>query len=629
MNETGSRTKMLPRVADLERSVQWTNLASDIGDLERRRVVERHSYQRGSMPEVQRACTVRCEDDTLARKDPDSCHREPQNSRWSWKPRTDFEREYFYKDYRDYYYNSRPEPVGRGLREEEEERTYGSPVVPRSSSSSARRPVGLEREHFSDSRDRLHEIFAHNRYLRRQFFASGNTRRDCNGSNPKNLGRSNQEVSKRCTGFGSTETLTSQSNQSSMSSINDRKSRTQTTRTPEEEEEEYDALVELARRSNVVQYRKFNVNTSRVDRESNIQRNGKVLVNILPGSEIKRVDMRNIPAGKANNDQYVDSHSIKVGQNTTALDNRCHVSKNDQTNLVTWRRRRNLPEYIYGDPKITDFRLDRSGYRRSMWDEPEQNDWNRLTLDRDERRRQELCKSLPNLRIQKQNLDTPIYVARAVNVPELSDSHIARSGHGSGKCREQRSGRCDEGRAHLIDPGQSIFNEATVSERRLTLRSKTRVPPPPPLDLSTVNEQCERLEEVEKRYLNDYSVDVAILRGQEDLVEDLLSESAEKDRRDRLGDERRIYNGDPPPNSQSRGRRDNERRRSSFLRRSCGDVGSSMVDDRFASDRRTMVDPVGIGRPPIDPDAGPLFDQMHAAGSTLPSTVYGPIPYSQ
>lgn len=625
MNEMDSRT-MLPRVADLERSVQWTNLASDIDDLERHsgrrvddrpRMIERHSYQRGSMPEMQRASTVRCEDDALSQEDPDSCHREPENSRWSWKPRTDFEREYFYKDYRDYYRNnSRFEPAVYGitagdrsfLREaEEEERSYGSPPVPRSTSSSTRHPVGLEKEHFSDSRDRLHEIFAHNRYLRRQFFASGTPRRDCNGSHSRNLGRSNQtEASKRCTGFGSTETLTSQSNQSSMSSINDRKSRTQTTRTPEEKEEEYDALVELARRINV-RHKKFA--TSRVARESDIRRDGKVLVNILPGNEIKRVDVKNLPAKKANNDRYADSPSVKVCQVTTTLDNnRCRVSKDDQNDLVAWPRRRNLPEYIYGDPKIVDFRRDGNGYR--------------CRSTRDEARN--LCKSLPNLRIQRQNLDAPLYVARAVNVPTSSDFDIARSDHrGSG-------GKCREGRARSIGREQSIFDEPTTPQR------KTRVPPPPPLDLSMVNEQCERLEEAERRYLNDYSVDVAILRCHEDLVKDSPSES-EKERRDRIGDGTRIDEEDSFRNGQSRGRIRDDERRSFYLRKSCGDLGSSsrLVNDRFANDdrwRMTTVNPAGTRRRPIDPDdADPLFDRTSpiggAAGSTLPSTVYGPIPY--
>ncbi|KMQ95625.1 sorbin and sh3 domain-containing protein 1 [Lasius niger] len=679
MNKTGSRT-MLPRVADLERSVQWTSLASDIDDLERRRVddrpvirtIERHAYQRGSMPEVQRVCTVRFRDDdrdALSQRDPDNSYlRESENSRWSWKPRTDFEREYFYKDYKDYYCGdsgARFEPAvyeispgdrshPREKEEEEARRSYGSPTVPRSSSSSTRHPAGLEKEHFSDSRDRLHEIFAHNRYLRRQFFASsGNSRRDCNGSQgSRNLGRSNRsEASRRCTGFGSTETLASQSNQSSMSSINDRKSRTQTTRTPEEEEEEYDALVEFARRNNVVPRRKLN---------GDVQRDGKVLVNILPGSEIRRVDVKNVPnvnLGVANN-EHVASPSVKVARNRSTRDNRGTLD-----NLAAWIRKRNLPEYIFGgDPRIESrrdgtslpSRCDGNGYHQFTRDDSERNGWNRLSrneisVDRvsasvafrnDGGIRKDLCKSLPNLTVQRRNLEAPLYVARTVNVPESDDydidSHIARSGHGSGKCRGQRSGRRCEGRARSISRGQSISDATTVSPiERLTPRSKmTRVPPPPPLDLSMVNEQCERIEAAERRYLNDYRVDVAILRShEEDLAKDQLTEkSAEKERRDR------IENGDPPRNRQSRGRED-DGRRSSCLRKSADALGSSpqLVDDRksFASDSRMTVDSVGTHRRPIDPDASPLFDQtspiggLHAAGSTLPSTVYGPIPYSQ
>lgn len=677
---------MLPRVADLERSVQWTSLANDIDDLERRRraddrpmahTIERHTYQRGSMPEIQRACTIRCDDDrdALSQRDPDN-YPEPENSRWSWKPRTDFEREYFYKDYKDYYCGdsgARFEPavyeVSAGdpsYLQAEARRPYGSPAR---FSSSARHPVGLEKEHFSDSRDRLHEIFEHNRYLRRQFFAdtTGNARRNCNGLHSKNLSRSNQ-TSRRCTGFGSTETLTSQSNQSSMSSINDRKSRTQTTRTPEEEEEE-DALVEVARRNNVVSRRKFNIDLSRVDRKSDVRRDGKVLVNILPGSEIRRVDVTNVPAvnlEEANNER-------------------------NETDLGAWRRKRGLPEYIFGDTKI-DSRRDgtlpsryNKNYRdagdRPARDKAERN-WNRLsqneiypwTISEGERlecvsanvgsrsdggTRRDLCKSMPNLTIQKQNLDAPLYVARAVNVPEersssddyALDSHIARSCHGSSQCREQRSGR-REGPTRSIGRGQSVSEATTISPERLTLRSKvgTRVPPPPPLDLSMVNEQCERMEADERRYLNDYSVDVAILRSHEDLAKDLLI-VAENERWDRVKSVvgNSIENGDAPRNDQSCGR--NDGRRTSFPRKSCGDL--SLVDDlrsprlvkdckSFTSDPPMTVDPVRIHRRPIDPDASrrdrrasPLFDQtspiggLHAAGSTLRSTVYGPIPYSQ
>lgn len=702
MNKMGSKT-MLPRVADLERSVQWTSLANDIHNLERRRdvsgvsptrraddrsvtcAIERHTYHRGSMPEVQRACTVLCDDDrdAFSRRDSDS-YPEPENSRWSWKPRTDFEREYFYKDYKDYYCGSgaRFEPtvyeVSAGDRSYLQEEAR--------SSSAARQPIGLEKEHFSNSRDRLHEIFEHNRYLRRQFFAdtSGNAPRGSSGLHSKNFGRTNQtETPRRCTGFGSTETLTSQSNQSSMSSINDRKSRTQTTRTPEEEDEE-DALVEFARRNNIVPHRKFNMNSSGIDRESDddVRKDSKVFVNILPGSEIKRV--RNVPVvnpEEVNNERNEGFRSsiLEVAREATReqriLDNQC---REDETDLDAWRRKRNLPEYIFGgDTKIDSRRdgtlpsnrciknvardrpardkLERSWNRLSqneVWTIPENERSNCDVASRDDGRiRQVLCKSLPNLTIQKQSLDGPLYVARAVNVPEerstsddyALDSHIARSGHGSGQCREQRSGR-REGPMRSIGHGQSISEATTVSFKHLTSRSKPRkVPLPPPLNLSTVNEQCERMEADERRYLSDYSVDVALLRSHEDLVKDLLIVAENK--RDRVGGNiTRISDVGPPRSDQFCGR--NEGGRLS-LRKSCGDLSlvddlrsPQLVNDRksFISDPRMTVDPV---RRPIDPDASrhdrrasPLFDQTSPigglyAGSTLPSTVYGPIPYSQ
>lgn len=709
MNEMGSKT-ILPRVADLERSVQWTSLANDIHNLERRRdvsgvrpmarAIERHTYHRGSMPEMQRACTVLCNDDRDALSQREDSYLEPENSRWSWKPRTDFEREYFYKDYKDYYCGgsggARLEPtvheISAGDRSylQEEARSYASPVA--RFSSAARHPIGLEKEHFSNSRDRLHEIFEHNRYLRRQFFAdtSGNAPRDSSGLHSKNFGRSNQtETSRRCTGFGSTETLTSQSNQSSMSSINDRKSRTQTTRTPEEEEED-DALVEFARRNNIVPHRKFNMNSPGIDRENDddVRKDGKVLVNILPGSEIRHVNVRNVPVvnpEETNNKRNEGSPIVEAREATCEqriLDNQC---REDEIDLGAWRRKRNLPEYIFGGDTKIDSRRDgtlpsnrciKNGHHYNANDRPARDklkrNWNRLSQNElcpwtipenersncnvasrnDGRIRQDLCKSLPNLTIQKQNLDAPLYVARAVNVPEgrstsddyALDSHITRSGHGSGQCREQRSGH--EGPIRSIGHGQSISKATTVSLKRLTSRSKIgKVAPPPPLDLSMVNEQCERMEADERKYLNDYSVDVAILRSQEDLVKDLLTVAENK--RDRVvGNVARINDVGAPRSGQFCGR--NDGRRLSFLCKSCGDL--SLVDDlrspqlvndckNLSSDPRMTVDPV---RRPIDPDASrrdrranPLFDQtspiggLHAAGSTLPSTVYGPIPYSQ
>ncbi|KAK0085478.1 hypothetical protein PV325_005066 [Microctonus aethiopoides] len=105
-------------------------------------------------------------------------------------------------------------------------------------------------EEFRGSRERLHEIFEHNRLLRRQFFAETPTTTTTNSDakhfptkprinmmdattnllNDKTecsqvqMMKSQNGVSKHMSGFGSTETLTSQSNHSGISSINGRKS---------------------------------------------------------------------------------------------------------------------------------------------------------------------------------------------------------------------------------------------------------------------------------------------------------------------------------------------------------------------------------------------------------------------
>lgn len=702
--EVGTRTT-LPRVADLERSVEWTSLANDIDDLVKLRRpdklavvqrdkrdprIERHACQRVSMPEMERACTVHFEDehDAPLRRD----YLEPEHSRWSWKPRTDFEREYFYKDYKDYYCGEIPgrclEPVSRESAPRDRSclqktrRSTGSPAV--RGSSSARCPEGLEKERFSDSRERLHEIFEHNRYLRRQFFADmpGGARRNCNDPAGK-------EAPKRCTGFGSTETLTSQSNQSSVSSINDRKSRAQATRTPEEEEEEMDTLTEFARR-----------NLSRLVNRRNggrARRDGRVLVNILPGSEIRRADVRNVPSVKLNeaSNERSEGSSIVEGtrfQDATggreARDKSCQCRvEGGEINAGAWRRERNLPEYIFGGTTKIDF-------EKEAWDSPagsgrrgvddakgrpagkselERDETSRM--DRDYRRRSDLvsvsrsddgtcwdlCRSLPNLAVLKRNLDTPFYVARAVNVPEgleslgSSDRHTRLSR--VEQRREQQSGQREEivNQTCSINRGQSTSKSTTVSPNRLIARREVKAARiPPPLDLSTVNERCERMEASEKKCLNDYSVDVAILHSHEDHVKDLLT-VAENERTVNivLGNTPSTAMDESPRNDQSRGKDPGRRRRKSASRpliKSCGDLTLSdkLQSPQLVNNCKSSTgdlrgaDTALIGILPIDPDAcrrdratSPLFDQTspiggpHTGGSALPSTVYGPIPYSQ
>lgn len=694
---------MLPRVEDLEHSIQWTSLASDIDDLEklrrrnRRGAIERHAYQRVSMPEMQRACTVTCGDNdrlhTPLNRDNLEDYLEPENCRWSWKPRTDFEREYFYKDYKDYYYgDSAKYPSfydsssrdGRGCpvtRQETQRPVQSSPGSVATRSGRFRSPVGLEREHFSDSRDRLHEIFEHNRYLRRQFFAGApaNARQDGNGfSKYLRSDRGNQEASRRYAGFGSTETLTSQSNQSSVSSIHERKSRARATRSPDDEE---DVLTELVGRNGVV------ATSSRRTRKSGhsggARQDGKLLVNILPGSEIRRVNVRNMVTAKL--DEATDESS-EDGARTERMNGDEMLDKSSQCDDEIAARQeteKSLPEYIFGstvnhhrearegDP---DDRLERKreqfsqcGTRSFLKDEQLDSILNTNVPGPmgDDGTYLDLRGSLPNLTIVKRNLEAPLYVARAVNVPEPAGSteydlhaRIMKSNRDSGlQYRERRSERNEM----VADPtrsnsrGQSASKTTSCSQipcarERLTSRRRVKaVRIPPPLDLSGVNEQCERMEAEERRHLNDYSVDVAILRGHEDIVEGLLTAA---------GNGRIIksvvHGRDTwriTGNDESCGRKKNRRLSSRPLHKSCGDL--SLADDlqspqlvnnckSSVSDLRKLeTASTRIARRPIDPDAGrcdratsPLFDRTSSiggfqAGSALPSTVYGPIPYSQ
>ncbi|XP_012526528.2 uncharacterized protein LOC105831139 isoform X13 [Monomorium pharaonis] len=727
-NEAETRT-ILPRVADLEHSAEWTSLANDIDDLmkfrrnpaviRRDKPIERHAYQRVSMPEMQRACTVRFEDeereDTPSRGEEEGnpcCLELPlESSRWSWKPRTDFEREYFYKDYKDYYCGNPGkclEPVShvsaprdRNCCQQETRRvSSGSPPAGR---ASARRPEGLEREHFSDSRERLHEIFEHNRYLRRRFFAEtpGNPGVQQNGANVGRNGQ--QEVTRRCAGFGSTETLTSQSNQSSVSSINDRKSsRAQATRTPEEEEEEMDTLSEFTGRSSLPRV---------VNRRSGgrmARRDGsRVLVNILPGSEIRRADVRNVssssvrPAGASN--ERAEGSPIVEGapRFRGATDEREIRDKSCQCHHIEEKSKRTLPEYVFGEARKESwadspddnarnrlmgkpdrdeffqnearFRMIRDGHRSDSISADINENTKGGSLRSDDKTCWEHCRSLPNLTILKRNLDAPLYVARAVNVPEGLESLGSSDGHEFEQRRERRSGQREEiaDQTRSSNRGQSTSKSTTttttttgvpVSPSRLTSRrgvKATRIPPP--LDLSMVNERYEYMEANERKCLNDYSVDVTILRSHEDRVKDLLTENG----RDVVNGAIRVdvpsskIASDGPRNDQpeQRGREPGRRRRSSGrLRKSCGDLSlaeelqspqlvnncKSSTNDLREATAAAAADPASIGILPIDPDAcrrdrattsSPLFDQTnpiggpHAAGSALPSTVYGPIPY--
>lgn len=194
---------------------------------------ERHAVQRRSMPEIQKADLVYVNAQGGRRAMEYRSHEDGLND---WKPRTEFERSYFGNDN---FHEDRPssslnyyecndhhllkdqnsnlvaiEPKEDPIDPAEIPRRIDDYVVPHS-------------PEFRTSRDRLHEIFEHNRYLRRKFFA------DLPGSTPKSSLSSSKFRSfpaSKTLGFGSTETLTSQSN---GSSTDGRKSRAEFGNTPD------------------------------------------------------------------------------------------------------------------------------------------------------------------------------------------------------------------------------------------------------------------------------------------------------------------------------------------------------------------------------------------------------------
>lgn len=207
----------LMRVDDLEKSIEWASLAHEINDLEKMCHLNNHrhskkplpkyqNYERHSMPQMQKATSVWI-DDLESRRQSTPDH-------WSWKPKTEFERSYFFEDYQDQFENNHQKPYNYP---EDYEKDHGKSL----------NEEKLSNSNYKGTRERLHEIFERNRYLRKQFFSNYVT------DSPKDF-ESRRKYNNM--GFGSTETLTSQSNQSSISSI-DRKPRSRVNITPELETE--------------------------------------------------------------------------------------------------------------------------------------------------------------------------------------------------------------------------------------------------------------------------------------------------------------------------------------------------------------------------------------------------------
>lgn len=283
LSSTRCRDPILPLVEDLEGSPEWMGLTCNINNLERMKSRTRIGAMKSK--DITTSCCGQMTNRRPMSKvtEPDlvyvhlttnddlllnSSHPTKNDQRWSWKPRTEFERSYFS--------NNNATDIDKAFARGESCRSYresaedsdrleievdngvskgsGGSVLHMDSPSFHDKSHGVSphevdksdilfrrgSDEFRGSRERLHEIFEHNRLLRRRFFA------DIPGTNevtdfPISKGtcgqiglmiKSRNEILK-LNGFGSTETLTSQSNQSGASSTNGRKSRVDFGNSPE------------------------------------------------------------------------------------------------------------------------------------------------------------------------------------------------------------------------------------------------------------------------------------------------------------------------------------------------------------------------------------------------------------
>ena len=738
--------RLFPLVEDLEHSVQWTDLANNIGDLERnyprRRTarknreydnLERYTVRRRSMPEVQKADLVyvhRPQEENSPRIEatpsplspgrPES----PKVKRITWKPRTEFERSYFGEDTLEdqpfcqnenqqmYLNDNQPiyqnenQPIYQNHQEIypvdpfPHPQIYQNPIIFQDEKSQVRqedcqpcpieedidhqnpnqasksqdlkgreekesidesRPVQIirmpveklknEKLSFRGSRERLHEIFEYNRYLRRQFFAeipgSRSQRRSTISGKLVSPVR-NQETSKHVgAGFGSTETLTSQSNQSADSSTNGRKSRADFSNTPDSVDDDKPFINILG--ENEIQFRSFKgTNLGRQTDQTHVEKAKNERNDAINKSQVddKKKSLPKVYFGMET--QPYESEGLKLldrFQNRIE-DNKRSSFETDKSNRMGW-----------------------DGHCRYQIEEHFQH----------KKFPSKFHQSLPNL----PGLDQPDSISRgSVNgstqdIPlvdhEISKLLVNAEGDFSSSAytykplptnpapEEADDSKFYASYVHISDSSDSKSSTPSSIRKR-----KKNVPPP--LDLSTVNERYERYDELERNFMPTYTVDVTkVSKGVVTLVKDINCSDSEIRNKDLIRSNELMRN-----NSNLEYISSNLSRSSSFLPKNCGEserdkevlgtknLNKSCCDLSNSGDllspqlvnnfKNSLADLSRCTTPPsvihfnpnfersdsiLNSDCSPRWDQRnqiskHSSGTrtTLPS-IYGPLPYSQ
>ncbi|KAK2575572.1 hypothetical protein KPH14_011287 [Odynerus spinipes] len=551
--------------------------------------------------------------------------------RWSWKPKTEFERTYFYGDYTNDGYacineihldESLRDVKLRDDRDTRVDRvSYNSEDLTKSEDpagsykrSYTDRNSSVFRENsepeYSGSRERLHEIFEHNRHLRRQFFGMTDANSSCNDDQrsarqPLSTGTRSfnknvrSEVYRHAGRFGSTETLTSQSNQSSVSSTNGRKSQAKSN-SPELSEES--RTVNLSRR---------NESSERDD-------------NFAAGVSFKKkveFDTRNL---ENVNDSREKSSTNNRSDRYNSVQNLYNKRTDDSINgvetdgLKLLNRFESEIESRKAANGLLQFQSSRTESSNSVtnarWSETRKPD----------RNFEEFYRSMPDLSNRSE---------KSTNIARLSVNGTTVD---FGRSMNLRAsvGPMKEDRKYYASCVQLNIPEENRSFRNGSRRI------PPPLDLSDVNERYEKIEASERKYLKNYTVDVALLRDydrpiecQLTVLDDSIHATDEleivKNKEDSLKSTSRAFNKSSNDLSYLNDLRSpqlvNNYKNSMIDLRN----GSATEKDLARSSRVAELDgPTngGTTSPVADRVRPIVVGPPSGTGSTLPS-VYGPIPY--
>lgn len=557
--EVNMSDRNLMRLDDLEKSIEWASLANEINDLEKmcRLNNHRHSkkpvpkyqnYERHSMPQMQKATSVWIDDvENRRRTTPDH---------WNWKPKTEFERSYFFEDYQDQFENNSQKPYSYSEDYEKDHRK-------------SLNEEKLSNSNYKGTRERLHEIFERNRYLRRQFFSNYVTDSPKDFENRRKYNNS---------GFGSTETLTSQSNQSSISSI-DRKPRSLVNTTPELE---------------TGTSPKGSSNFREIPKDCPSPRD-------VPPSGNRRQEIEQLIPEDTKEKGVTENRFTDESPNRISPDDRCQqVPRNfgDTENVspnTSLDHDDNETKGLHEDqeskelkPKIRDFHFKSPALARIAREDSRGTGANSLEEESGSYRQQNLCKSLPNLSSSVSQSDLLEEVA----------SPIKRGADSAGKFKRSYN--------HFASQADLPSLSQSMSLRRVKI---TKIPSP--LDLSKVNERYEQLQALENVHVSlirDYD---RPLNGLATVIRDECSSD------DDFREGSLIYRGEKRVG-----------RRTAAELQSPRSVYSSKssVHDRRTNTNARRPRPAEFTR--ALPDQVNSISGASGTGTTLPS-VYGPIPYSQ